>query len=290
MTEGLDRTRAMGSDIAAPASGATLMATTVACALCGLANSPLETYCADCGLLLGSSPGSLETPAQEPLGLLRDAGTGRTYAIYPGANTIGRATGTIVIMDPNLSRSHAQVDAAETGVTITDLGSANGTLVDGMPLSANAPAPLRHGTTIRLGATTLNFETPTEAAALERTAHQAGAAGAFLDPVDGGEPISLHRGTNSIGRKPGSAVLLTDAYVSGCHAEIEGDPAGWRLRDLGSTNGTTLDGIRLERDSWHELPVGAQIRFGQAAFVFRPVPPSDDTVWDSPTEVHPDDR
>ena len=51
---------------------------------------------------------------------------------------------------------------------------------------------------------------------------------------------------NVIGRAPGVAVVLDHDTVSRKHAEVFLDPFGrWWVRDLGSTNGTTVNGERV---------------------------------------------
>lgn len=49
-------------------------------------------------------------------------------------------------------------------------------------------------------------------------------------------------GVMTIGRDPANGIMLPDASVSGRHASIERVAAGWRLADLGSTNGTFVNG------------------------------------------------
>jgi putative nucleotidyltransferase with HDIG domain len=53
-----------------------------------------------------------------------------------------------------------------------------------------------------------------------------------------------------IGRHEPCEVRLDDASVSRQHAEIFPGPRGWRLRDLGSTNGTYLNGNRVGKGEW----------------------------------------
>ena len=47
-----------------------------------------------------------------------------------------------------------------------------------------------------------------------------------------------------IGREPGGDVVLANSHVSRAHAELEHTARGWVLRDLGSAQGTWLNGVR----------------------------------------------
>jgi S-DNA-T family DNA segregation ATPase FtsK/SpoIIIE len=59
-------------------------------------------------------------------------GSGTVLPLKRGSYRIGRSSGTeISLPDAALSREHARLDVTETAVSITDLGSANGTIVDG---------------------------------------------------------------------------------------------------------------------------------------------------------------
>ena len=49
-------------------------------------------------------------------------------------------------------------------------------------------------------------------------------------------------GETTIGRGAGCGVSIDDAHVSKLHARLSPDAGGWLLEDLGSTNGTVLDG------------------------------------------------
>ena len=71
--------------------------------------------------------------------------------------TIGRqASCTIVIADNNISRVHARFRAGDNAWTIEDLGSTNGTKVNGVLITE--PTLLSHGQLIALGSLQLHFE------------------------------------------------------------------------------------------------------------------------------------
>ena len=66
--------------------------------------------------------------------------------------TIGRsANNGIVINDPEISRRHAQIMPQGEGYVVEDLGSTNGTFVNGIRL--NEPMALKHGDTLEFGDT-----------------------------------------------------------------------------------------------------------------------------------------
>ncbi len=72
-----------------------------------------------------------EPPATLALAVNSGPGAGLLIPLRRGTYIIGRSTADIVIPDPNLSRAHARLVVTETAITIEDLGSANGTEVDG---------------------------------------------------------------------------------------------------------------------------------------------------------------
>ena len=64
-----------------------------------------------------------------------------------------------------------------------------------------------------------------------------------------------------LGRAPDVDVLVDDVYVSDEHAEVMPDDGGWSVRDLGSTNGTYLNGAKVTRPT--PLAAGDQLRLGK---------------------------
>jgi putative nucleotidyltransferase with HDIG domain len=57
-----------------------------------------------------------------------------------------------------------------------------------------------------------------------------------------------------IGRLEGLEIVLDDSSVSRNHAEVRATEHGWRVRDVGSTNGTRLNGVRLGNGLWPLRP------------------------------------
>lgn len=68
-----------------------------------------------------------------------------------------------------------------------------------------------------------------------------------------------------VGRSHSCQLRLTSARVSGVHAELAWDGERWYLHDLGSRNGTRLDGQSLTPGDRQPLSRGSEILFGTAA-------------------------
>jgi len=83
-------------------------------------------------------------------------GTVESRQLRAGGLTVGRAEEndwvlTDTTAEPALSRRHCRFDMGPRGATVTDLGSMNGTMIDGRPLPARKSASLRGGEAIELG-------------------------------------------------------------------------------------------------------------------------------------------
>jgi DNA-binding winged helix-turn-helix (wHTH) protein len=75
----------------------------------------------------------------------------RRLSLANGENIIGRdEAASVRLDDPMVSRRHARIFVSASGVLIEDLGSKNGTFIDGEPVAAH-PMPLRHGTQLAFG-------------------------------------------------------------------------------------------------------------------------------------------
>jgi len=81
-----------------------------------------------------------------------------------------------------------------------------------------------------------------------------------------GERFSLGPVT-VLGRSPESDIVILDPYVSAKHAEIVLADSRFFVRDLGSANGTYVNGRRLSRE--RSLRKGDRLELGDTVFRFR---------------------
>jgi predicted component of type VI protein secretion system len=80
--------------------------------------------------------------------------------------------------------------------------------------------------------------------------------------------FSLEADRTTLGRAAENDVALEhDPIVSHLHAVLERFPAGWCVTDLGSSNGTWVNGERIW--SAHRLGHGDEVRIGQTRLIFR---------------------
>jgi hypothetical protein len=90
-----------------------------------------------------------------------------------------------------------------------------------------------------------------------------------IDPAESslepGEHIPLST-YSTLGRASGNAVIIDDGYTSSSHAEIVRDGDGWLVRDLGSTNGTFVNGQQVRGQA--RIQPGDEIAFGNVVVAF----------------------
>ena len=86
--------------------------------------------------------------------------------------------------------------------------------------------------------------------------------------ADAGLVRDIEAAVIRIGARRGNDVQLTDSKVSGLHCEIRLDDRGYRLRDLDSTNGTYVSGLRIN-DVY--IQPGTQIALGGTRIKFEPL-------------------
>ena len=95
---------------------------------------------------------------------------------------------------------------------------------------------------------------------LERAVASGEASACYLEWTAGdrkGERVPLAAARTSFGRRDSNTVVLADQMASSHHAEIVRDLNGYTIRDLGSTNGTLVNGPPVTETA---LTHGARVR------------------------------
>jgi hypothetical protein len=88
-----------------------------------------------------------------------------------------------------------------------------------------------------------------------------------LDPADSQLDPGFAFGIGSkatIGRRPDCAIVIDEPSVSALHAEIEARNHAWYVTDLGSTNGTFVNGRQVSGSSYVESD--DVVQFGRMTF------------------------
>jgi pSer/pThr/pTyr-binding forkhead associated (FHA) protein len=175
----------------------------------------------------------------------------RPMVLRGGRITIGRSSDNDIVINSLLvSRRHAVLECSAGRCTVEDLGSANGLYVNGQRVSRTA---LSQGARLRFGDVTLTY-----------LAAGAPLPGAWLEVGGHRHPVSP-LGT-SIGRSRDNDLHIGDERASRHHARVELQQGQFVITDLGSANGTLVNGRRVQR---HVLESGDEIVVGGSRLVFR---------------------
>ena len=280
-----------------PDANATIIGTSVKCPVCGTENSPTEKYCGDCGFLLSSTPGEVGEVAEigpQP----RLIASGREYLLKAGENIVGREGTDVLLEDATVSRRHALIVSEDGKCFVEDLGSTNGTFVNKSQVAKGERVEVESGAELKFGSSVVTLDLPeiaTEPA--EAVVEETPEAEAAVEPVEQAEetpeevaaeepaalPVAhlisaetaeefaVMPGLNTIGRRGDNSIVLAgDPYVSGAHAQITAEGGSFVLLDLGSTNGTMLNGAKVEPDQPVDLSPGDEIVFGKTTMRFQP--------------------
>lgn len=234
---------------------------------------------------------------------------GREYTVGSGPLSLGRdASANVVVSGQEVSRHHAEIRSEPDGYVLVDL-SVNGTYVNGdrigkrhvlaradvirigndefrfyadagsapaapsaEPQEPTAPAPAgasirlsdtMHGIPIASGSSEQRHNTPPSPSAAPL------ASFLFRSGELKGRRLPIKVPVVNIGRGDYNDVVIADPSVSTMHAKLQRRDTIWILTDLGSTNGTYVEGERLTGEA--PLGPGTTLKFGDVAALFEPL-------------------
>lgn len=245
----------------------------IQCPICKTFNPPGMIFCSECGLIFESAlpADAFGAPAVQ-LPVLVDQ-SGREYPIRAGENVVGREA-DIMISDPQVSRRQAMVVNDSGNLTIEDLGSTNGTYLNGERLSQGSPVHVAQGDSISFGEFEVKVSMPgyagqTQTLRSNKTAAMSTPPRVEATPgqlVGEGSSYPLKFGINSFGRRDENDVVIVDPYVSSRHGVIELTEDGVFVTDVGSTNGTMLNDAKLSPNMRTKVDQDDEIRLGALVF------------------------
>jgi len=122
------------------------------CPACTHENRPASFFCSQCGTKLHFAP-----PASGRLQRMNGALQDRRLELPSPVSVVGRdPSASVRLEEESVSKQHARITQEEGRFVIQDLGSSNGTFVNGRRI--HEPTELRPGDLIRLGAVILKLE------------------------------------------------------------------------------------------------------------------------------------
>ena len=253
------------------------------------------------GLMIGLFIGLVQELTKSAW-LVSEAGRlkGRQFRLEGATAMIGRAEENAVGLfgDPGVQPRHAIIERRSTGYALKNLAVQEGTFVNGQRIET---AELNDGDRIRISNYELSFHVrqgaqaarlatqraPMRAAEPMRTPAATASAAAAVGAAESskaaganagasangpcllgasGERFPLRIGTaTTLGRALDNDIVVNHASVSRHHASIEARNGAFRLRDLGSQNGTYVGAERVTEAS---IADGDQVKLGDAAFIF----------------------
>jgi ABC-type multidrug transport system ATPase subunit/pSer/pThr/pTyr-binding forkhead associated (FHA) protein len=189
-------------------------------------------------------------------------GTTWVYAVKGQPITLGRAADNAIVLEDSLvSRHHARFEWRGTQLHLVDLGSANGTQVNGATLPPDTPHPIQGGDQVLIGEFQLSPGTPQttqdhsdrstrpfpdDKAALLIGVEPSSSTLSVMTP-EGTQEYPLQGSSTTIGRDPSNDIHIPQPVVSRHHARLERADHGYLIQDLDSANGLTWHDRRIHK-------------------------------------------
>jgi pSer/pThr/pTyr-binding forkhead associated (FHA) protein len=149
--------------------------------------------------------------------------------------------------DEFVSRNHVWVRRRGDGVEVTDLGSENGTYVNG--IRVRAPARMQDCDVLRIGRIRLKLAAPGEPGRARATQESARVVEirphlTIVSPeAFSGRRFYLSGDDLVVGRDPASGIQIDEPHVSWIHAALRRRGQAVYVQDLGSSSGTFVNGL-----------------------------------------------
>ena len=174
---------------------------------------------------------------------------GQSFVLRDQTTTIGRSDeSSIRLDDAEVSLNHALITKGEEGFQLYDTGSSSGTRLNEQKLTG---VSLQDGSTISIGSSELEFSVVEGGAPLSPGAtlllNRQERRGTLLvrSGPAAGQSFPLDQDL-VVGREPGpTGAAIDDPAISRRHMLVRNTPEGFLVYDLGSANGTTVDGTNL---------------------------------------------
>lgn len=183
---------------------------------------------------------------------------GKIYLLSQETVQIGRgAKNDIVIIDNEVSREHCRFVRRDYGYELFDLGSSNGTFVNGQRIKESWALPAE--CIVEIGdSITLAYrvhpddvvDLSTNLVDVEEDFREEKSKASFLVVIAHTQPLPsvypLDGEIIEVGRGTTNNVIIVEAEISRSHLRLTMSRQGYIIEDLGSTNGTSLNGILLK--------------------------------------------
>lgn len=239
-------------------------------------------------------PAASDSVGLLPSGFSLSAGGRRFELPSNKVVTVGRLPGSdLLLEDQAVSRNHALMRVKDGITQICDVGSSFGTLVNGQKLEPKQWVPLPPGARVSFATFDMKLEGaqppplpppgvgPAQnqgmASALQASQGALGGVTAYLLQDSLGNQFALKQdGEYSLGRSAESSISLQDLTVSRNHGRLRLQDGQLSIQDVGSSNGTSINGKKIEKGQWTPLPVNAKVQLGdlqiQLSGVSQPAP------------------